>query len=539
MAFSPRQARATIICAVLSLLCALSAQNVPAANPAAAPYDRDMERAVCRSDLARLAVQSAGIEESLASFSRTALNRIVGRTKLRGQDPVYSIAAMVFDAQRWREANLIPVDNPRLAHLLGLNGTEKQFISAQRVHQLTLAQDGGSEAKKLYDALQNDPAAVKAFERMVERALYLYRLPQELRILPNPNASPGAQWLSLAEIANATSGQSLSEAARTFTTQMTQAFRSRSGDFIAPATRTFLQYAKSLAGYPPDWKRQLSYLYTVINPFKWCYVFYLLACLSFLFFVLSNRRALLRIALGLIVCGFLLHTLGVAARYALAGRAPLANMYESIVFATWGLIGIALILELTRRSGYIGLFASGFAFIVMVAVSFLPLHMTRIEPLRAVLNSAWLTYHVTTVMLSYSAFMLSFLFSVAYLAKEYGHDRKGMQGERLTAWLPGKETLDLLNYRAVQIGWPLLTFGIFSGAVWANTAWGRFWGWDPKETWSLITWIIYTIFLHLRINQGWRGRKTAYAAVIGFLGVLVTWFGVSYLPIFHGLHTYA
>jgi cytochrome c-type biogenesis protein CcsB len=148
-----------------------------------------------------------------------------------------------------------------------------------------------------------------------------------------------------------------------------------------------------------------------------------------------------------------------------------------------------------------------------------------------------------TIMISYSAFMLSFMFSLIYLVKDMaGEVEEGQPlvwSAKALQWLPKKETLDLLNYRAIQIGWPLLAFGIFSGAVWANTAWGRAWGWDPKETWSLITLFIYTIFLHLRIQQGWRGRKTAFVAIIGFLAMLVTWFGVSYLPLVSGgLHSY-
>jgi cytochrome c-type biogenesis protein CcsB len=614
----------SVVLVLLSLLATPQLLNAPAraggsapqpsAQHVAAPYDPAMEQAVRRSDLPRLAVQSEGIEESLASFSRTALSHIIGRTKVRGQNPVYTIIAMMFDPQRWRDANIIPVDNLRLARAIGLPGDlsaqagGKQFISAERVQEMGRPNEqnpANSQLSTLNSQLAGDPAALRALERMIERAAYLYALPQTLRILPNPTLAAGAHevapaalsaqagWLSVAEISTERGPRervrgvpvSSPERARAFMKELAHAFRTGSPEAIAPATRDFLQYAKTLRGYPPDWKRNVSYFYTIVNPFKWCYVLYLFACLFFLFYIVlaqppqpartggsvrssppvrpparagAGKITLRHVALALLVAGFALHTGGMALRYVLAGRAPLANMYETIIFAVWGLIGIGLILEpactgrlrprplpaparaggRTGGRGYIGLFSSGFAFIVMVVVSLLPLRMTRIEPLRAVLNSSWLTYHVTTVTLSYSAFMLSFLFSLAYLVKDFGPARAGGR-ERLVGWLPAKETFDLLNYRAVQIGWPLLIIGILTGAVWANTAWGRFWGWDPKETWSLITWIIYTIFLHLRINQRWRGRKTAYAAIIGFLAVLMTWFGVSYLPIFHGLHTYA
>jgi cytochrome c-type biogenesis protein CcsB len=110
---------------------------------------------------------------------------------------------------------------------------------------------------------------------------------------------------------------------------------------------------------------------------------------------------------------------------------------------------------------------------------------------------------------------------------------------RLAAPMPTTQVLELFTYRAIQIGYPLLTWGIFSGAVWADHAWGRFWAWDPKETWSLITWFVYTIFLHMRLRHGLSGRALALASIAGFISVLITWLGVSYLPIFAGLHSYA
>ena len=149
------------------------------------------------------------------------------------------------------------------------------------------------------------------------------------------------------------------------------------------------------------------------------------------------------------------------------------------------------------------------------------------------LNSFWLNYHVTALLVSYAAFLLSFVFCLLFFVKEW-------TGNRADGLLPRKEVFDYLNYRAVQVGWPLLTLGIFLGAVWANTAWGSAWSWDPKETWALITWLTYTVFLHLRMNLGWTGRRAIFASMIGFAMVLVTYFGVNYLPyIGGGMHSYA
>jgi cytochrome c-type biogenesis protein CcsB len=152
-----------------------------------------------------------------------------------------------------------------------------------------------------------------------------------------------------------------------------------------------------------------------------------------------------------------------------------------------------------------------------------------IEPLRAVLNSYWLDYHVTCMMLSYGAFTIAFAMALLYLL------RAGVP--RLMGWSPSLDDLDLYTYRAIQFGWPLLGIGIVLGAVWADTAWGRMWSWDPKETWSLITWLIYTVFLHVRLVHGWRGRVMAWASIVGYGAVLFTYLGVNF--VLSGLHSYA
>lgn len=138
-------------------------------------------------------------------------------------------------------------------------------------------------------------------------------------------------------------------------------------------------------------------------------------------------------------------------------------------------------------------------------------------------------------MLSYSAFALSFFISIAYLGKDFlGGNNSPIA---LLRRVPTLEALDLFNYKIVAIGFPLLTLGIIFGAVWASTAWGRPWGFDPKETWSAITWLIYAIYLHARYLAGWKGRPAAFLALLGFLGVLFTYLGVNFL--LPGLHSYA
>ena len=219
-------------------------------------------------------------------------------------------------------------------------------------------------------------------------------------------------------------------------------------------------------------------------------------------------------------------------RYILAERMPVSNLYESITFSLGAFGVVALVFEGIYRRGWVGAGACAAGWGLMTMANSLPLHMRKVEPLVAVLDSFWLNYHVTSLLISYSAFLLGFVFCILYFVKDMTGNRPGV--------LPRREVFEYLNYRAVQVGWPLLTLGIFLGAVWANTAWGNAWSWDPKETWALITWFIYTIFLHVRMNLGWTGRKSILTSMVGFAVMLITYFGVNYLPyIGGGMHSYA
>jgi cytochrome c-type biogenesis protein CcsB len=154
------------------------------------------------------------------------------------------------------------------------------------------------------------------------------------------------------------------------------------------------------------------------------------------------------------------------------------------------------------------------------------------QPLVPALQSNWLTYHVVTCFLAYAAFAVACGVSIMYLVKE-GRDEGGSGGQGL---FPAAAVLDELNYRAIMIGFPFLTLGIVTGAAWAHYAWGTYWSWDPKETWSLIVWFIYAAFLHARLTRGWAGRRAAWLSVLGFVATLFCYLGVNLL--LPGLHSY-
>ncbi|NQU44890.1 c-type cytochrome biogenesis protein CcsB [bacterium] len=279
---------------------------------------------------------------------------------------------------------------------------------------------------------------------------------------------------------------------------------------------------------------ELDAVYQSHHPFAKSAFFYLLAALCYGAVLLFGWRRLAWVGYGFLALGLTEEVLGIIARWILAGQAPLSNMYESFTFATAGVVLVALIFEATHRIRLAGLGGALLGFIFMIVAHNLPIFDTRIRPLVPALQSSWLTYHVVTIMLSYSAFALSFFVGMCYLIKDsLGGDRSRLRGIR---HLPSLNALDVFNYKIIAVGFPLLTAGIILGAVWANTAWGRPWGFDPKETWSAITWLVYAIYLHVRFFAGWKGRRAAVVALIGFGCVLFTYFGVNYL--LPSLHSY-
>jgi cytochrome c-type biogenesis protein CcsB len=213
------------------------------------------------------------------------------------------------------------------------------------------------------------------------------------------------------------------------------------------------------------------------------------------------------------------------------GHAPLSNLYESLVFFAWTITLLYLFIERRYGNRVIGAFTMPLAFLAMAYASLSPNISDRIQPLLPALKSNWLIAHVITCFIGYAAFAVAFGLSIMYLIRQREPDSKGSLLDRF----PKPNVIDDLTHQMIMFGFLFLSVGIISGAVWANSAWGRYWGWDPKETWSLITWFIYATLLHAKLMRGWQGRRIAYLSVIGFAAVLFTYFGVNLLP---GLHSY-
>ena len=213
------------------------------------------------------------------------------------------------------------------------------------------------------------------------------------------------------------------------------------------------------------------------------------------------------------------------------GHAPLSNLYESLVFFALTIVVVYLVIERKYKNRIIGAFTTPLAFLALAYASLSPNISDHIQPLLPALKSNWLIAHVIACFIGYAAFAMAFGISWMYLFKQRDTEDKS----KLLAHFPKPGILDDLNHQLIMFGFLFLTVGIITGAVWANSAWGRYWGWDPKETWSLITWFIYATLLHARMMRGWHGKRIAYFSIIGFAAVLFTYFGVNYLP---GLHSY-
>lgn len=214
------------------------------------------------------------------------------------------------------------------------------------------------------------------------------------------------------------------------------------------------------------------------------------------------------------------------------GHAPLTNLYESLTFFALTIGVLYLIIERRYGNRRIGAVVMP---IVCLALAYAALKVPGkdIQPLIPALKSNWLIAHVLTVFVGYAAFAIAFGISIMFLFT--GEPKKGSETAQTKRSLRDRQVLDELIYQLSMFGFLFLTVGIITGSVWANSAWGRYWGWDPKETWSLVTWLIYAALLHLRMMRGWRGTRIAVISIIGFVAVLFTYFGVNYLP---GLHSY-
>ncbi|MDH4100346.1 MAG: c-type cytochrome biogenesis protein CcsB [Nitrospirota bacterium] len=265
--------------------------------------------------------------------------------------------------------------------------------------------------------------------------------------------------------------------------------------------------------------------------FKLALIGYAIGTLKGLLYLAKSRAFFGSVYLIASSVGFAFHTLALIAMTVNKGYLPVTDLHGAMSLFSWAIVMIFLIVEYRYRILVLGSFILPLAFIAIFSAAMAPPKTAGLPP---ALDSAWFLVHIGFAMLGAAAFTLSFAVSVMYLIQEWNvkHHKAGLMFQRL----PSLEIMDEMNYRLISLGFIPLTLGILSGSIWAEYVWGAFWSWDPKQTWSLITWFVYAALLHGRLTIGWRGRKAAIIAIIGFMAVIFTFLGVNLL--LGGKHTF-
>jgi cytochrome c-type biogenesis protein CcsB len=258
---------------------------------------------------------------------------------------------------------------------------------------------------------------------------------------------------------------------------------------------------------------------------------YLLTTAGYIAYIIKPERKWTALAsLGAAVTGFLFHVAYFAVRWTESGRIPVTSFFEAANFLGMGIMLVFLVMEIRFKIAALGSFMLPLVIVLMTPALILSSDIKELNP---VLKSGWLGVHTSFAVLGDSAFAFAFIVSIMYLIQE-----RQLKAKHLGAIfhrLPSLDIMDTLGYKALTFGWPLFTLGMITGSIWANSAWGSYWSWDPKETWSLITWVIYLVLLHLR-TIGWRGRIMAFLSIVGFLFVLISFFVVSRIEM--GKHSF-
>ena len=267
--------------------------------------------------------------------------------------------------------------------------------------------------------------------------------------------------------------------------------------------------------------------------FFWvAFVLYFFSFLCFSLYLAFDRKIVSKIGTAAIIIGFVPQTIAILLRWRLSNHPPFTNMYEYMTVMSWMAVACFIFVIARFKRPIVGSFIAPVTFILMVCASLLPKDIN--QQLMPALQNYWLYIHVSLAAVGEGAYAVAFGVSIMYLVrKNIGTAHTSPIAKRF----PSEELLDEINYKAISIGFPLFTVGaLFAGAIWANEAWGTFWGWDPKEVGSLVIWIFYLLYLHARYQRGWRGNKAAIMSIIGFIMVLLSFFGNLFLG---GEHAYS
>ena len=509
--------------------------------------------------LATLAVQDHGRKKPFTTFAREMLLTMSGVSALPVDDsgagarklsPEEVMLDLWFKPEGWDERPVIMVTFRELKQKLALPlETDKKLFSYKELISQPALPELLDEAEKLRQAGHADNLSnlQKEAEHLGERLKLFQDLinGQRQTIVPNPSLAEG-RWLPAQNLGSLgvriwppvdvdapyyNSADATAQNAGGQFTAWYQAYRSDDMARFNALTSQLVQALTALSPrfYPSAASLRFEHHYMTLHPFRWAWIIYLVALITLLLTAIWAKTSGYRLTWALVLLGLGFEVYGLACRVIISGRPPVTNMYETVIWVSFGAIFFSVILEAIYRRRYFfyaGLSASVLALII--ADSQPTILDASINPLTAVLrNNMWLMIHVLTIVSSYAAFALT---------AALGHIALGMSlwGKRYAAALA---EVQFFIYRAMQIGVLLLAAGTILGGVWANYSWGRFWDWDPKETWALVTLLCYLALLHGRLAGWWKGFGLAVGSVVCFLSVMMSWYGVNFV-LGKGLHSY-
>lgn len=479
--------------------------------------------------LGELAVQDGGRIKPFDTFARENMSLIYGKQKFEGKPATEIVMTWMLQPQLWEDKEFVEIRHHLVKRGLKLDEkrmlfSPREVLASERLAVLMRDLQSQREAKAKLDPY------FQGIQRL-ESQLGTFREIAGGRLLKLVPPKEGTAWKSLAELEGglqekfmmvtkafvANLGAETSEAQKQDLSQSVDAFAT-------------LARAENPEAYPNDSMMSLEANYNSIHPFRWAYTFYLLALVSIGLIWMFAKPALMKAAWLFATLGLMMHIFGFMVRVYLSGRAPVTNMYETVVWVSFGTVVFAMIIEAVYRWRFI--LASGVAvaaFCLILADNAPAVLDATIQPLEPVLRSNfWLTTHVMTITISYAAFFLAF--ALGDLALFYYLRGEEQYQDRIRA-------ITLALYRAIQIGVAFLAPGIILGGVWADYSWGRFWGWDPKETWALIALLGYLAVLHGRLAGLLKNFGLAASAIVTFSLVIMAWYGVNYV-LGAGLHSY-
>jgi cytochrome c-type biogenesis protein CcsB len=483
-----------------------------------------------------LAVQDNGRRKPLDTFARETLIRINGRSTYtdkvgRKWQPNDFVLSALTEAHDWKDEPMVLVSFGKLKEQLGLDKTQRRFSFAQLA--------GSTELQRIANEAQAAKRAEKPLDRVQQEAL---SVSDRLTLLAG--VMEGSALLIVPAPKNETDPWVVpSEFPRYYTDAqfapiqiqlqaLAKAYAQGDEFNFSRAANELRQNLRALSPsiYPQDRRLRLEYFYNHFAGFYraiWCYG---IAFLVLLVAHLRKRgRALLNLGVAIALVGLAFQAAGIVMRCMIAGRPPVTNMYESIIWVSFAVSFFGMIFFARYRTPVYLLAALPVTLTALLLVHQMPIAMpSSIDPLVPVLrDNFWLTVHVLTITLSYAAFALAMGFGHILLWRYARNPAAARADAPMHFWL----------YRVLQLGVLLLAAGTILGGVWANYSWGRFWGWDPKETWALIALLCYILTLHGRLAGWWTEFGLVVASVVCFLAVLMAWYGVNFV-LGKGLHSY-